>query len=200
MAISLVKGQKISLVKENGSQLTSFCVGANWGMIISKGFFGGEKQNAVDLDLSAGLYDANKHFKSAIYFNELNASGIQHSGDDLSGDADGDDGLDNEVISINLNAIDQAVDQIVFVLNSYDQHDFASIPFATIRLYDGVPSRVNEVVATYNMASDAQYAGHTSMILGKLYRHNGTWKFAAIGEPTQDTKLQGSLESAVQYL
>ena len=200
MAISLVKGQKISLIKENGSQLTSFCVGANWGMIISKGFFGGEKQNAVDLDLSVGLYDANKAFKGAVYFNKLNAPGIQHSGDDLSGDADGDDGLDNEVISIDLNAIDQNIDQIVFVLNSYDQHDFASIPFASIRLYDGIPTRVNEIVATYNVASDAKYAGHTSMILGKLYRHNGAWKFAAIGEPTQDTKLQGTLETAIQYL
>ncbi len=200
MAISLVKGQKISLIKENGNQLNSFCVGANWGMIVSKGFFGGKKQNAVDLDLSVGLYDANKNFKGAVYFNKLEVSGIQHSGDDLSGDADGDDGLDNEVISINLNAIDQHINHIVFVLNSYDQHDFATIPYASIRLYDGIPTHVNEIVATYNVASDEKYAGHTSMILGKLYRYNGTWKFAAIGEPTQDTKLQDTLKTAIQYL
>ena len=40
MAISLVKGQKINLKKEDGSNLTSFCVGANWGIIEKKGFFG----------------------------------------------------------------------------------------------------------------------------------------------------------------
>jgi tellurium resistance protein TerZ len=200
MAISLVKGQKISLVKENGSQLTSFCVGANWGMITSKSFFGGTKREAVDLDLSAGLYTADKRFKQVVYFNELAVSGIQHSGDDLTGDADGDDGLDNEVIRIDLNAIDEEIDQVVFILNSYDQHDFAMIPFAAIRLYEGMPSQVDSIVATYNVASDAKYSGYTSMILGKLYRRNGVWKFAALGEPTQDSKLQGSLESAIQYL
>ena len=51
MAVNLVKGQKISLKKENGSSLNSFCVGANWGKIEKKGFFGGLKKEAVDFDL-----------------------------------------------------------------------------------------------------------------------------------------------------
>lgn len=38
MAISLVKGQKISLKKEDGSSLSNFCVGANWGVIVKKDF------------------------------------------------------------------------------------------------------------------------------------------------------------------
>ncbi|RYZ56437.1 MAG: TerD family protein, partial [Sphingobacteriales bacterium] len=40
MAITLTKGQKIDLRKENGSTLTHFCVGVNWGGIEKKGFLG----------------------------------------------------------------------------------------------------------------------------------------------------------------
>ena len=198
MAINLVKGQRINLKKSNGDNLTSFCVGANWGMIESKGFFGGISKKAVDLDLSVGMFDKNKNIAEIVYFGNLKAPGIQHSGDDLTGDEDGDDGLDNEVIMVNLSQIPSDIEQVVFVLNSYQQQDFASIPFASIRLYEGLPERVNEVVATYNIASDTKFAGYVSMILGKLYRRNGEWKFSAIGEPTKDKKLEQTLETVKQ--
>lgn len=195
MAINLAKGQKISLKKENGSDLTSFCIGANWGAIESKGIFGGKKKKAVDLDLSAGTFDSNKNLVNTIYFGNLKTSGISHSGDDTTGDIDGDDGLDNEVIQINLSQIPSNIDNVVFILNSFQGQDFATIPFASIRLYEGTPERVNNIVATYNVASDAQFSGFVSMILGKLYRRNGEWKFSAIGEPTKDKKLQQTLET-----
>ncbi len=198
MAINLAKGQKIDLKKSNGSDLSSFCVGANWGAIEAKGFFGGAKKKAVDLDLSVGLFDADKKPAGVIYFGKLQLPGISHSGDDLTGDIDGDDGLDNEVVDINLSQIPANVEQLVFVLNSFKQQDFATIPFASIRLYEGTPDRVNEIVATYNIAGDAKYAGYVSMILGKLYRRNGAWKFSAIGEPTRDAKLEQTLQSVQQ--
>jgi len=200
MAITLAKGQKIDLKKSDGSNLNSFCVGANWGAIETTGFFGGAKKESVDLDLSVGLYDSDKRNRGVVYFGELNAPGINHSGDDLTGDMDGDDGLDNEVININLSSISNDVEHVVFILNSYKNQDFATIPFASIRLYEGTPERVNSVVATYNIASDAKFSGYTSMILGKLYRRNGEWKFSAIGEPTQDKKLQESIQTAVKYI
>jgi len=200
MAINLVKGQRISLQKADGQSLTHFCVGANWGMIESKGFFGGVKKESVDLDLSVGLYNADKLLTSIVYYNELQAAGITHSGDDLTGDADGDDGLDNEVIQINLSAIDPDVTQIVFVLNAYEKQDFATIPFASIRLYEGMPTHVDQIVAEYNIASDEQFVGYTSMILGRLYRRQGEWKFSAIGEATRDTELNGTLQTATNYL
>lgn len=198
MAISLVKGQKINLTKDNGTALTSFCVGANWGMIEKRGMFGGTKKEAVDLDLSVGLFGADKQLGGVVYFGNLQLPGIRHSGDDLTGDADGDDGLDNEVVQVNLPQIDAGVDQVVFVLNSFRGQDFATVPFASIRLYEGTPDRVNEVVATYNVAGDPKFSGYVSMILGKLYRRNGEWKFAAIGEPTQDAKLEETLRSVQQ--
>jgi len=195
MGINLVKGQKIDLKKSDGSSLSSFCIGANWGAIEGKGFFGGAKKVAVDLDLSVGLFDANKNVVDTVYFGNLNSAGINHSGDDMTGDVDGDDGLDNEVVTINLSQIPSTVEQVVFVLNSFNGKDFATIPFASIRLYEGTPERVNDVVATYNIASDAKFAGFVSMILGKLYRRNGEWKFSAIGEPTTDKKLEDTLRT-----
>ncbi len=195
MAINLSKGQKISLKKDNGSDLNSFCVGANWGAIETTGLFGGKKKKAVDLDLSAGVFDSNKNMTEIIYFGNLQSAGISHSGDDTTGDIDGDDGLDNEVININLSQIPANIDNVVFVLNSFQGQDFATIPFASIRLYEGTPERVNNIVATYNVSSDAQFYGFVSMILGKLYRRNGEWKFSAIGEPTKDKKLEQTLQT-----
>ena len=195
MAINLQKGHKISLKKENGTSLKSFCVGANWGAIDGLGFFGGKKKIAVDLDLSVGLFDKENTLIDTIYFGNLSTRGVQHSGDDLTGDIYGDDGLDNEVMSINLSQLDSNVEQLVFVLNSYKGQDFATIPFASIRLYEGTATRVQSVFANYNIASDKEFSGYVSMILGKLYKHNGEWKFSAIGEPTKDRRLKETLKS-----
>lgn len=198
MAISLVKGQKISLEKSDGSKLNNFCIGANWGAIAGKGFFGGDKKIAVDLDLSVGTFDSKKQLINTIYFGKLSDAGIVHSGDDTTGDMDGDDGLDNEVISINLSQISSNVEQMVFVLNSFQGKDFATIPFASIRLYEGTPDKVNNIVAKFDIASDAKFAGYVSMILGKLYRRNGEWKFSAIGEASKDAKLAQTLQTVQQ--
>jgi tellurium resistance protein TerZ len=194
MAINLSKGQKISLKKENGNALNTFCVGANWGAIENKSFFG-NKKTAVDLDLAAGIFDNNQNVAEVVYFGKLKFKGVAHSGDDTTGDVDGDDGLDNEVMEINLSQIPDNINTVVFILNSYEGQDFSTIPFASIRLYEGTPTRVNEVVATYNVASNAEFSGYVSMILGKLYRRNGEWKFSAIGEPTKDAKLEQTIET-----
>ena len=191
MAISLQKGQRISLEKDGGGTLQRLCLGANWGAIEKKGLFG-KKKVAVDLDASVALYDANKQLLDMVYFGQLAAKkgGIKHSGDDTEGDLDGDDGLDNEVISIDLTAVDSNAEQIVFILNSYKGQDFKEIPFASIRIYEGTPTRVDHIFATYDIANDAKFAGAVSMIMGKLYRHNGSWKFSAIGDTTTDKKLE----------
>lgn len=194
MAISLQKGQKISLEKSNGSSLTSLCVGVNWGAITKKGFFG-TKTVAVDLDASCAIFDSNKKLLDVVYFGKLQSTGIQHSGDDRTGDTDGDDGLDNEVINVNLPQLPADADQVVFVLNSFSGDDFKTIPFASIRLYEGTPARVDSIHATYDIANDAKFAGSVSMVLGKLYKHSGAWKFSAIGETTTDKKLEQTVKT-----
>ena len=197
MAVNLKKGQKISLKKENGNTLSSFCVGANWGAIEKQGFFG-KRMESVDLDLSIGMFDGAKKLQKTVYYGNTQEAGVKHSGDDLTGDTSGDDGFDNEVIEVNLNQIPIQIEQIVFVLNSYQGHDFATIPFASIRLYDGTPRRINEVVAKFNIASDRRFSGYVSMVLGKLYRRNGEWKFSAIGEPTKDRRLNATLNTVAR--
>ncbi len=200
MAISLQKGQRISLEKSGGGALNQLCLGANWGAIEKKGLLGGKKMVAVDLDLSVALFDENKGLVDLIYFGQLQAKkgGIKHSGDDTEGDVDGDDGLDNEVVKIDLNAIDANATQMVFVLNSYKNQDFADIPFASVRIYEGTPTRVDSVTATYDIANDEKFAGSVAMVMGKMYRHNGAWKFSAIGDPSKDKKLEQIVKTVQQ--
>lgn len=96
----------------------------------------------MDLDLSVGLFDQNKRLVDCVYFGKKASSGIKHSGDDRTGDVGGDDGLDNEIISLALDSLDPAIEQLVFILNSYTHIDFDKIPFASIRLYEGTPEKV----------------------------------------------------------
>ena len=138
MAIKLEKGQRINLEKETGAKLTNFCVGCNWGAIIKKTFFGLSTSVVdVDLDLSCMMFDANgnvvDHIWSPLYqFNgklpqgklDSNDRALHHTGDDLTGDQNGDDGLDNEIITVDLNRVSYNVNSIVFFLNIYNNNEY----------------------------------------------------------------------------
>lgn len=212
MAIKLEKGQRINLEKSNGSKLTNFCVGCNWGAVIKESFFGLVKNTVdVDLDLSCMMFDAAgtavDHLWSPLYrFADRNKQlglpngkvdsldrALHHTGDDQTGDQDGDDGLDNEIITVDLNKVNANVNSIVFFLNIYNNEefsgDFSEIPYASIRMYEGTPSRVNSVFAQYDVATKANCYGKRGLVLGKLYRHNGEWKFAAIGDAFEDRSI-----------
>ncbi len=201
MAINLQKGQRISLEKSNGSKLHNVCVGINWGAIEKKGLFGfGSSKEAVDLDGSCALYNENKQLLEVVYFGNLKSKNgsVKHSGDDLTGDMGGDDGLDNEVITLDFAQLDANVSYAAFVLNSFRGHDFGTIPFASIRIYEGTTKRVNEVFAKYDIANGSNFAGHVSMVMGVFYKKNGEWKFNAIGEPTKDRKLEDTVKTVTQ--
>lgn len=236
MAIRLQKGQRINLEKNNGSRLTQFCVGCNWGAVIEKrykdvvvkeGFLGFGKKTEkrlydhvidVDLDLSCFLFDADgkpiDHIYSPLYrFGDKNIGlpngkldtldrALHHTGDDLTGDQDGDDGLDNEIITVDLEKVDPNVNSIVFFLNIYNnedyQGDFSGIPYAYIRMYEGSPSKVKEVFAQYDVATKTECAGMRGLILGKLYRRNGEWKFNAIGDAFPDKSIVHTIARVIK--
>ena len=203
MAINLVKGQKINLQKDNGSKLQNICVGVNWGAIEKKGWLGGTSKVAVDLDASCALFNDSKTLVDVVYFGHLVSKdgSIKHSGDDLTGDLNGDDGLDNEVITLDFSRLSSDIDHVAFVLNSFKGQDFGSIPFSSIRIYEGTPTRVSEVFATYNIAKGEGFAGNVSMVMGIFYKRNNEWKFNAIGEPTKDKKLEETLQTVTnKYL
>lgn len=162
MAIKLEKGQRINLEKETGVKLTNFCVGCNWGAVIKKTFFGLSSSVVdVDLDLSCIMFDASgnaiDHIWSPLYkFGDKKLGlpngkldsidrALHHTGDDLTGDTNGDDGLDNEIITVNLNQVNSQINSIVFFLNIYNNSeysgDFSGIPYASIRMYEGTPKK-----------------------------------------------------------
>lgn len=201
MAINLQKGQRINLEKSNGSKLQNVCVGINWGAIEKKGMFGfGKSKEAVDLDASCALFDDTKKRLDVVYFGNLKSKdgSILHSGDDRTGDMGGDDGLDNEVLTLDFSRLNPSVSYVAFVLNSFKGQDFGTIPFASIRIYEGTPKRVNEVFATFDIANGSGFAGHVSMVMGVFYRKNGEWKFNAVGEPTKDKKLEETINTVSQ--
>ena len=226
MAINLQKGQRIDLRKKGsgggaggGASLTNFCVGVNWGAIEveKKKFFGGTKKvkEAVDLDLSCIMImeDGNSfdHLYSPEYDPRMLAKvgfppgklvsrcgALRHSGDDRTGDLDGDDGLDNEIISVDLSRINPQIAQIFFFINNVGPEDFYKIPFAKIRMYEGTPSRVQSVFAEFDVVSDPSYSGRRAMIMGKLYKKNGEWKFNAIGDATPDANFLATIVNIVK--
>ncbi|KIA99089.1 MULTISPECIES: TerD family protein [unclassified Flavobacterium] len=216
MAINLTKGQKIDLRKSSGESLTSFCVGVNWGAIETKGFLGLSKNvTDVDLDLSCILIDdQNKlydHLYSPLYRLEAlqqfglskgkllsNDGALKHTGDDLAGDKGGDDGLDNEIITVDLSKIDAKVTQIFFFLNNAGKEDFSQIPYAKIRMYEGTPTKVISEFASYNVSADRQYINKRSIIMGKLYKRDNEWRFSAIGDPTEDSFLGQTAQRILQ--
>ena len=187
MSISLQKGQKVSLSKDNAG-LSKIIVGLGWDEVQQpRGFFS-LKPAAIDCDASAIMLKNGKLVDKGdlVYFGNLNhrTRTVQHMGDNLTGAGDGDD----EQIVIDLARIPQEYDRIVIVVNIYQavqrrQH-FGMIQNAFIRLVD---TRNNKEMCKYNLTDN--YSGMTAMIFGEVYRHNGEWKFNAIGQGTNDPGL-----------
>ena len=188
MAVSLQKGQKVSVTKES-EKLTTVIVGLGWDEVQRKklGFFA-PKPQSIDCDASALMLKNGKlkGKKDIVYFGNLRhfTDTVMHMGDNLTGEGDGDD----EQIVIDLARVPQEYDRIVLVVNIYQamkrkQH-FGLIQNAFIRLVDG---STNKEMCRYNLTDD--YSGMTAVIFGEVYRHNGEWKFNAIGQGTNDPGL-----------
>lgn len=205
--INLSKGGRINISKdENGNTLTKIFFGVNWGAIEKGGFLGfGKTHEAVDLDASAIMMAGEVDIET-IYFGHKNSSdgAIKHSGDDLVGDIGGDDGKDNEVISVDLSKIRPSVDKVVFILNSYRHHKFDQIPYMGIHIFTGsINNPVN--LAKYNLKNDSNdpdttFVGKEGMILGYAYRKDGEWKFKALGNTGTWTSISNIIRAIPQYL
>ena len=196
MSVSLQKGQKVNLSKDNAG-LAKVIVGLGWDEAKPSGgggggffatLFGGgaaTTHQAIDCDASAIMLKNGKFVDRTdlVYFGNLkHKSGtVNHMGDNLTGEGEGDD----EQIVIDLSRVPAEYDKIVIVVNIYQavqrkQH-FGMIENAFIRLVD---ARNNKEMCKYNLTE--KYSGKTAMILGEIYRHNGEWKFNAMGNGTTD--------------
>ena len=178
MPISLKKGQKVSLSKENPG-LTKVLVGLGWDV---NAFDSGYN---FDLDASAFMVGSNGKCpteKEFIFYSNLEhpSESVKHMGDNLTGAGEGDD----EQIVIELDKVPAQYDRIVVVVNIFraearHQH-FGMIENAFIRIVD---ARNNQELCRFNLSE--HYDGMTAMIFGEVYRHGNEWKFNAIGSGYQ---------------
>lgn len=178
--ISLSKGQGISLKKADGSDLTKVFMGLGWDKAKAKGgflgrMFGGGDGDNIDLDASVGLFDASGRRVDVVYFRNLASKdgSVSHSGDNLTGDGDGDD----EVIKVDLTRVPANVQTLVFVVTSFRGQQFTEVDNATCRLVDDTNGKET---ARYNLTGGQPVTG---MVMAKLAREGSGWKMTAIGEP-----------------
>ena len=174
MAISLQKGQNVSLSKQ-APGLKKVRFGLGWDARATDGA-------AFDLDTSAFVLDANgkvlsdQHF--VFYNNPKDPSGaVTHQGDNLTGAGGGDD----ESVVIELGLMTPNAAKVTFVVTIHDaearKQTFGQVSNAYIRALnaDG-----DQEIARYDLSEDASV--ETAMIFGELYRNNEEWKFKAIGQ------------------
>jgi len=174
MAISLQKGQNVSLSKQ-APGLKKVRFGLGWDLRKTDGA-------AFDLDASAFVLDANGKVLSdghfVFYNNAKDPSGaVQHLGDNRTGEGAGDD----EVIEIELGLMAPNAAKVSFVVTIHDaearKQNFGQVANAYIRALnaDG-----DQEIARYDLSEDA--STETAMVFGELYRNNDEWKFKAIGQ------------------
>ncbi len=192
MAVNLGKGQKISLEKESGGNLTEIIMGLGWDAVKKKGLFGFGGNNSIDLDASCVLFDESKQALETIWFRELKSKNgsVIHTGDNLTGEGDGDD----EQIIVKLSLVPSNVKSLVFTVNSFRGQTFDEVENAYCRLVNKLD---NKEVARYNLSGGGS---HTAMIMAKVYRHNGEWKMHAIGEPTSGKTVKELIPAMLTQL
>ena len=200
MAVSLQKGQKISLDKEAGTTLTHIKMGLGWDVANTKssggflgGLFGGGGGNdSIDLDASCVMFNSAKQPIDVVYFGQLQSRDgtITHSGDNRTGAGDGDD----EVINVNLSAIPADVQALVFTVNSFTGQTFEKVANAYCRILN---AQGNAEVARYNLSAQGS---HTAMVMAKIYRHNGEWKMHAIGETANGRTFNDLMPSIMPHV
>jgi tellurium resistance protein TerD len=174
MSVSLSKGGNVSLSKE-APGLRAVLVGLGWDVRTTTGA-------DFDLDASAlmlgssGKIISDSHF---VFFNNLKSpdGSVEHTGDNLTGEGEGDD----EVIKVNLSAVPGEVDKIVVAVSIYDAdprgQSFGQVRNAFIRV---VNQDDNREITRYDLTEDA--STETAMIFGELYRNGPEWKFRAVGQ------------------
>ncbi|HSP39740.1 MAG TPA: TerD family protein [Frankiaceae bacterium] len=174
MGVSLSKGGNVSLSKE-APGLTAVTVGLGWDVRSTTG-------TDFDLDASAiackaeGKVVSDQHF---IFFNNLKSpdGSIEHLGDNLTGEGEGDD----EQVNVNLATVPAEIDKIVFPVSIYDadnrQQNFGQVRNAFIRV---VNQAGGTEIARYDLSEDA--STETAMVFGELYRSGTEWKFRAVGQ------------------
>ncbi|MDP3840684.1 MAG: TerD family protein [Methylococcales bacterium] len=195
MALNLEKGQKISLSKEAGGTLTKVTMGLGWDVAKKGGMLGGlfgSSGGSVDLDASCVMFDDTNKIIDTVWFRQLKSKdgSIVHTGDNLTGEGEGDD----EQINVDLSRVPANVKALIFTVNSFTGQTFDSIESAYCRMLD---SSNNKEIARYTLSGKGS---HSAQIMAKLYRHNDEWKMHAIGENGFGRTIESLLPQIITHL
>ncbi len=180
MGVNLSKGQRVSLDKN----MTMAMVGLGWDV---KQFDGGAD---FDLDASAFILGANGKVRSDadfIFYNNLESTdhSVKHMGDNLTGEGEGDD----EVIVIDFTKIPADVQKIAITVTIYDAQargqNFGQVSNAYVRV--ARMSNENDMNGSEVLRFDLgeEFSIETAVVVCEIYRHNGDWKFNAVGSGYQ---------------
>lgn len=174
MALSLSKGGNLSLTKTDPS-LNNVLVGLGWDARSTDGA-------DFDLDASIFLLGANDKVRGEhdfIFYNQPRSpeGAVEHTGDNRTGEGDGDD----ESVKINLAKVPADVQKIIITVTIHEaeqrKQNFGQVQNAFVRIVNDLNQ--NEIVR-FDLNED--YSIETAMIFAELYRHNGEWKFRAVGQ------------------
>ncbi|XJZ25889.1 TerD family protein [Bacillota bacterium Lsc_1132] len=178
MTVSLSKGQKVDLTKTNPG-LTKVVVGLGWD---TNKYDGGHD---FDLDSSVFLLGENGKVTTesdfVFYNNPSGGNGaVVHTGDNRTGAGDGDD----EQVKINLSAVPANIQRIAFTITIHEaekrSQNFGQVSNAYARIFN---EETGQELIRYDLGED--FSIETALVVGELYRHNGEWKFSAIGSGYQ---------------
>ena len=178
MPINLSKGQKVDLTKGNAG-LDSILVGLGWD---TNKYDGGHE---FDLDVSVFMTGDNGKVENETNFVFYNnpqdgAGSVIYSGDNRTGEGEGDD----ESVKVTLSKVPANVQKISFTVTIHEAdargQNFGQESNAYIRIVD---TAKNEELLRYDLGED--YSIETAIVVAELYRHNGEWKFAAVGSGFQ---------------
>ena len=192
MAISLSKNQTISLEKEAGTGLKKIRMGLGWDPVKPSGFFAKllNSDTAIDLDASCILLDSSKQPVDLVWFRQLKSSdgSIVHSGDNRTGEGDGDD----ESILVNLEQLPAGVKHLVFTVNSFTGQKFEAVENAYCRIVDELTGKE---LARFNLSDKGR---HTGVVMAYLSRTSAGWDLTAVGTVANGRTAQDLSSEAAQ--
>lgn len=173
MAINLQKGQREAI------SAPQFTVGLGWDTNSSS------TGSSFDLDTSIFVLGENKRLLSDahfVFYNNLKTpdGAVEHTGDNLTGDGDGDD----EQIKVDLSKIGADAFEICIVVTIHDaenrRQNFGQIRNSYIRIFDGTKTEILK----YELEED--FSIETAVEFGRIYKRNNEWKFEAVGAGMKD--------------
>ena len=178
MGITLSKGQKVDLTKSNPG-LKNIIVGLGWDLNKYDGGHSFDLDTAAFLTSGAGRVTGDTDF---VFYNNLRhpSGSVTHLGDNLTGIGEGDD----EQIKVILDQVPANIERIAFTVTIHEamerNQNFGQVSNAYIHVLDEVTG--TELIR-YDLGED--FSIETAIVVGELYRHNGEWKFNAIGSGFQ---------------